>query len=230
MKLGIVIAAYNEGATIGEVLAKLPHTISGVSQIIPIVVNDGSGDNTAEVVSEFPRVHLLNHVINRGQGAALRTGFEYAIRQGYDLVVTFDADGQHSSKEITEIIKPIREGRADVVLGSRFLGKKAQNLPMSRRLVLKTGVIFTRVLSQIRVTDTHNGFRAFRLGALAKLNLYQDRMEHASEILDEISRQHLTYVEVPVTIHYTDYSKAKGQRSSAAFKMALKLLFYKLAR
>lgn len=228
MKVGIVIAAYNEEKSIEKVLRGLPSKLKGVSAIMPIVVSDGSTDGTLCITRSVPGVTALDHVINRGQGAALYTGFRYAMKKKCDIIVSFDADGQHSATEISDVIAPIVEDRADIVLGSRFLGKKPTNLSRSRRFTLKAGVLFTAVLSRIKVTDTHNGFRAFRSEALRLVRMNQDRMEHASEILDEISRLNLRYVEVPVTIAYTDYSKAKGQSSLGALKIAFKMLVHKL--
>lgn len=227
MKLAIVIAAYNEESSIKKVLEGLPKKLEGISQITPIVVNDGSKDGTVKVAS-LPGVKVLSHIINRGQGAALKTGFDYALQEGYDLVVTFDADGQHKPEEITDVIAPILANEVEVVLGSRFLNKKAVNISNMRKVILKSGVIFTHMLSRIKVTDTHNGFRAIHKDALNKMKLLQDKMEHASEILDQISLNKIPFKEVPVTIQYSEYSKQKGQKSGNALKIALKMVIHKV--
>jgi glycosyltransferase involved in cell wall biosynthesis len=170
---------------------------------------------------------VLEHLINRGQGAALKTGITYALRQGAEAVVTFDADGQHDPNEIAALLEPLEKNEVDIVLGSRFI-KSGSNVPPLRRMALKAGILFTRVMSRINVTDTHNGFRAMNRVAAEKIKIVQDRMAHASEILDEIVYHKLRYKEVPVTITYSYYSKEKGQKTSALFKIAFKILAHKL--
>jgi polyprenyl-phospho-N-acetylgalactosaminyl synthase len=208
----IVVAAYNEAAVIAEVVGELLFTYPRV-----VVVDDGSADGTAAVAREAGAI-VLHHSLNRGQGAALQTGFDYCLRHGARYAVTFDADGQHRMEEIALLLEPLRSGRADVALGSRFTGK-APDMPRSRRLVLRLGVLFTRVVSGARLSDTHNGLRALSRRALAQVRITQDRMAHASELIDQIVRSGLPYVEVPVTIRYTPYSRAKGQRLSGSVKI-----------
>lgn len=229
MKLAIIIAAYNEESSVEKVLNGLPKTLPGIDLITPVVVNDGSTDKTAKLAKSVSGTKVLTHIINRGQGAALKTGFDYALQEGYDLVVTFDADGQHNAEEIAEVISPILANEVEVVLGSRFLNKKAINISNMRKVILKSGVLFTHVLSQIKVTDTHNGFRAIHKNALQKMNLFQDKMEHASEILDQISLNKIPYKEVPVTIQYSEYSSKKGQKNGNALKIALKMVIHKIS-
>ena len=208
----IVVAAYNEAAVIAEVVGELLLTYPRV-----VVVDDGSADGTAAVARDAGAI-VLHHPLNRGQGAALQTGFDYCLRHGAKYAVTFDADGQHRMEEIALLLEPLRSGRADVALGSRFTGK-APDMPRSRRLVLRLGVLFTRVVSGARLSDTHNGLRALSRRALTQVRITQDRMAHASELIDQIVRSGLPYVEVPVTIRYTPYSRAKGQRLSGSVKI-----------
>jgi glycosyltransferase involved in cell wall biosynthesis len=217
----MVIAAYNEGARLRQTLARVCALGFNV-----VVVDDGSRDNTREVALEHD-VWVLQHSINRGQGAALQTGIDFALKQGADILVTFDADGQHCTDEVAALIEPVRSGRADVALGSRFLGRTI-GLRFSRWLVLKLGVLFTRVVSGIRVSDTHNGFRALSRRAAERIRISQDRMAHASEILDRIRQENLTFCEVPVTIRYTAETMRKGQSSWNALKIASQLLLGRL--
>ncbi len=221
MKTWIVIAAYNEGKVIG-------HVVAAVCALYPnvVVVDDASSDNTVQEARTAGAV-VLKHIINRGQGAALKTGIMYALRQGAEAIVTFDADGQHDPREIASMLEPIEKGSADIILGSRFL-KDGSNVPPLRRLALHAGIVFTRVMSRIDVTDTHNGFRAMNRFAAEKIRIAQDRMAHASEILDEIVRHKLRYQEVPVTITYSYYSRGKGQRTSSMFRIAFKIFMHKL--
>lgn len=221
--LYVVIAAFNEATAIESV-------IRGLASHIPaervIVVDDASTDDTA-MVSRETGARVLRHPINRGQGAALATGITAALRLGAAIIVTFDADGQHDPADLPDMIEPIRSGRADIVLGTRFDPSKPSDVPGVRRFLLKLGVWFTRVISQVRVTDMHNGFRAMSAEAARRIRIRQDRMEHASEILDEIRRHNLRYVERPTHIRYTDYSMHKGQKNREALRLAVRILFYK---
>jgi glycosyltransferase involved in cell wall biosynthesis len=219
----VVLPAYNEGKRLGATLAGLCPDWPNV-----VVVDDGSRDDTAAVAERYP-VWQLRHAVNRGQGAALQTGLDFALGRGAEVVVTFDSDGQHDAAEIERLVEPVRSGKADVALGSRFLGGTV-GMPWPRRVVLLLGVWFTRGFSRIRVTDTHNGFRAFSRAAAASLRLTHDRMAHASEILDRIRELRLRFVEVPVTVRYFDETLAKGQSSWNAFRIVGELLLGRLIR
>jgi len=217
-----VIPAYNEAACVGEVVRQVRSRFPNV-----VVVDDGSADATAEV-SRVAGAVVVRHMVNRGQGAALKTGIECALARGAEVVVTFDSDGQHQLEDVDALLAPVLAGECDVALGSRFL-HGGSRVPFMRKLTLKLGVLFTRVVSRIRVTDTHNGLRALSREAARKIEIRQDRMAHASEILDEISRLKLRYREVPTRIIYTAYSRGKGQRSSAAFRVVWDFLIGKSA-
>ncbi|MFH1142339.1 MAG: glycosyltransferase family 2 protein [Candidatus Uhrbacteria bacterium] len=218
----IVIPAYNEEQKISEVVRDAFAFVSNV-----VVIDDGSQDKTYDT-ARSTGAWVLHHRINRGQGAALATGIEFALRQGADVIVTFDSDGQMSATDIPKMIEPIESGQAEVVLGSRFVNETAHNMPKLRRLVVKGGLLFTRVLSRIDVTDTHNGFRAFSRKAAEQIQIREDKMTHASEILDQISKKKIKFVECPVTITYTDYSKANGQSNLNAIKIAVRMILSKL--
>lgn len=225
-RLAIVIAAYNEASQLGSVLEKLPIELLGIEKIVTVVVDDGSKDTTAAIAADKGAI-VLRHSINRGQGAALQTGLDYAQRNGFTYAVTFDADGQHDAGEIKDLLQPVLQNEVDIALGSRFLSKRAENISTTRTATLKAGVLFTRLISRIAVTDTHNGFRAFGPVALQKIQIKQDKMEHASEILEQIGFYGLRYKEVPVTIRYSEYSVTKGQKSSNAFRIAANMIAYK---
>ena len=221
MNTWVIIPAYNEEGKISEV-------VRGVFEYVPnvVVIDDGSQDQTFDMARKSG-AWVLRHRINRGQGAALATGIEFALRQGAEVIVTFDSDGQHAAEEISKMTEPIVTGQADVVLGSRFLEKKS-DIPKLREMILRAGILFTRILSRIKVTDTHNGFRALSRKAAEQLQIHEDKMAHASEILDQISKKKIKFVEVPVTIHYTDYSKANGQSNFNAVKIAARMILSKL--
>lgn len=219
----IVIAAYNEERAIGEVVRQLVVHYPRV-----VVVDDGSRDGTAAAALRAGAT-ILRHVINRGQGAALQTGLRYAVQEGARFVVTFDADGQHDPADLPALLTPIARGEVDVCLGSRFLEHR-KSVPLGRRLLLTLAVVFTRVVSGMRLTDAHNGLRALSAEAASKIDLKLDRMAHASEILDQIRSLRLRYREVPVHIRYTEYSLSKGQRGGDAFRVALDYLIGRVLR
>lgn len=212
----IVVAAYNEGSRLTNTLKSL------ATQGSTVVVDDGSRDNTFEVACGFP-VWVLQHPINCGQGAALQTGIDFALSRGAEAIVTFDADGQHDPADLPRMLEPVLSGQADVTLGSRFLGA-TQNMPRSRRLLLKLAILFTRLTNGLTLTDTHNGFRVFSRKAAQQIRIRQPRMAHASEILDQIAKHELRYVEVPVTVRYHASTLAKGQSSWDAFRITGHLL------
>lgn len=210
----VVIPAYNESGALADVVSQVRAAYPNV-----VVVDDGSSDDTftaARACATF----ALRHVVNRGQGAALQTGIEFALRRGAEYVVTFDADGQHRVEDIAALVSPIQMGSCDIALGSRFLGK-AEDMSARRRLLLKGAILFTRVVNRLNLTDTHNGLRAFSRRAAERIDITLDRMAHASELMDLIRESGLPYREVPVTIRYTDYSKAKGQSAFGAIKIVL---------
>lgn len=203
----VIIPAYNESQTIGAVLEQLsafPYSV--------VVVDDGSQDDTWQIVRNYP-VHILRHITNLGQGAALRTGMEYALRfPEVECLVTFDADGQHSVENIAALANAILNQKLDAALGSRFCeGGTALNIRPLRRYSLRAGLWFTKLGTGLNITDTHNGMRAFSPAAARQLQLTQNRMAHASEILNKIAKLRFQYCEVPVDVVYTSYSIAKGQ-------------------
>jgi glycosyltransferase involved in cell wall biosynthesis len=217
-KIYIVIPAYNEEKTIPSVLKDLKD--HGYDDII--VIDDGSNDNTSSIARENG-ARTASHPINLGQGSALQTGIQYALSLGADAIVTFDADGQHIASDITKLLKPLKDGKAEAVLGSRFLDNKS-NTPWTKRIILKGGIILLFLMYGIKLTDTHNGFRAFSRSAAEKLKLESSGMEHASEIIEKIKMEKIPFIEIPVTIRYTEYSMEKGQRASNSFRILLKML------
>jgi len=221
--LYIVIAAFNEGKAIGgvvgELLARYPNVI---------VTDDGSRDDTCDRAHEAGAT-VLRHVVNRGQGAALQTGIAYALKRGARFIVTFDADGQHRPEDIPALVLPIARGEVEFCLGSRFL-EHGDKVPFGRRMLLLAAIVFTRITSGMRLSDAHNGFRALSRKAAERVELHLDRMAHASEIIDQLRASELPYREVPVFIRYTAYSLAKGQRGSAAFRVAFDYLIGRLLR
>ena len=222
-QLWVSCAAYNEAAMIGRVVSELRR-----AGYRTVVVDDGSADATGPIAAAAG-AHVVTHPLNLGQGAALQTGMGYALSRGAEVLVTFDADGQHRVADIRRLVEALARERADFALGSRFLGE-AQDLPPLRRLILRAATVFTRLTTGLRLTDSHNGLRALTRQGAAAIRLRQNRMAHASEILAEIARSRLPYVEVPVSIEYTAYSLAKGQRLSDSVLILLDLLAQGLTR
>jgi glycosyltransferase involved in cell wall biosynthesis len=222
-KVWVVCAAYNEATMIGGVVSELSRAGHQV-----VVVDDGSIDETRHVAAAA-NASVVAHAINLGQGAALQTGIDFALSHGADVLVTFDADGQHRVSDIPRLVDALRRERADFALGSRFLGQ-TYNLPTVRRWVLWAATVFTRLTTGLRLTDSHNGLRAMTRRGAAAIHLRQNRMAHASEILVEIAESGLRYVEVPVTIEYTAYSLAKGQPIGDSVTILLDLFARELYR
>lgn len=223
MRIVAVIPAYNEGTRVAAAIADAKQFVDHV-----VVVDDCSSDETS-VVAKSAGAIVLRHIINRGQGAALQTGTDYAVKTLVaDVVVHFDADGQMRGDEIPMMVAPIAAGEADVVLGSRFLGKHALNMPIMRKIMIKLGTLFTIALSGIRVTDTHNGFRALSRKAATEMRISLDRMAHASEILDLVKTKRLKYVERPVTISYSAETLQKGQSTVKAMMTAKDIIKKKI--
>ncbi len=220
----IVVPAFNEGEQIEASIKDLKN--NGYMNII--VVDDGSKDNTFNLALN-KGISVLRHIVNRGQGAALRTGIEKALEEGAEMIVTFDSDGQHNAEDIIKLIEPIDKKEVDVSLGSRFLDDKS-NVPFMRKLFLKGGSLLFRIMYNAKLTDSHNGLRAFSNNAARKINFTQEGMEHASEIVELMVKRKLKYKEVPVKIQYTEYSLEHGQKTSNAFRIFLKMVINKILK
>jgi glycosyltransferase involved in cell wall biosynthesis len=213
----VVVPAYNEARVIGDVVRGLLASFPNV-----VVVNDGSSDATAAVVKALPAT-VVTHLINLGQGAALQTGITHALERGASYVVTFDADGQHRVEDAVAAVRVLSEGGCDVVCGSRFLGTSS-NIPPVRKVVLKAAVALANATTGARMTDAHNGLRALSRKAASCLDLSQSGMAHASEIISQLRAHKMVIREVPVQIHYTEYSLAKGQSSLNSINILFDLL------
>ncbi len=205
-EVAIVIPLYNEEKIVKDVLTELREKYP---EYRIIVVDDCSSDNSYKEAC-LEGIYLLKHMVNLGQGATLQTGIEYARELGCKYAVTFDSDGQHNPDDIESFIKVLKEGEADIVLGSRFLGS-TENMPTSKRYLLKASRFFTWITTGIWLTDSHNGFRAINIEKFPNFEITQNRMAHASEIIGIIKNLNMRYKEIPCHIRYTDYSLNKGQ-------------------
>ena len=219
----IVVAAFNEATVIGPIVSDLLRPGYHV-----VVVDDGSDDATGQIALSVGAT-VVTHPVNLGQGAALQTGIRFALQQDASYVVTFDADGQHRPSDIARLVDALVDHHAAYALGSRFLGS-SRGMPLRRRLMLQAAIWLTRVVTGLRLSDTHNGLRAMTREGASRISLRQNRMAHASELLEQIAASGLPHIEVPVTIDYTRYSLAKGQRLSDSLTILFDLSAQKLHR
>lgn len=220
----IVIPAYNEESKIGGVISDLIKNNYGNI----IVIDDGSTDNTCNM-AKSRKVDVYRHPINRGLGGALGTGIKAALMKNADIIVTFDADGQHAASDVKNLVKPIIEKKADVVIGSRLL-KPDGRMPIIRKIGNWAMNFITFIMFGIWTTDSQSGLRAFSRKAAKAINTKGNRMEVSSEMISEIGRHKLRFKEVPIKTIYTDYSLKKGQTNLNAFKILLKLIIRKMMR
>jgi len=228
-KVLFLVRVYNEAKVLKNTLDLLLK--SWYKNIL--VVNDWSIDNSKTILETYgDKIILLNHLKNRWGGAALETGFEY-IRRFWktDYVCTFDADWQHRIEDLWKFVKILDNNRKiDVVLWSRFISKTNTNISFVRKVVLKLGIVFTFFVSNIKLTDSHNWYRVFRTKIIDDIKLTIDDMTYASEMMDIISSKWIKFMEVPVDILYTDYSRGKWQKSSNAINIAIKFIWNKFFR
>lgn len=225
MKIFIIIPAYNEEKRIAQVLKEL--------SVLPyevVVVNDCSSDNTADIVRNF-QVTLLNHKINRGQGAALQTGNQYALSHGADIIVHFDGDGQFLVSEIADFIAQIQNGY-DIVLGSRFLGKKSDVPKIKNNIIFPIARLVNLFLG-IKLTDPQNGFRAFSKKAAQFVQIENDGAAHCSEISAKAFKNKLKVKEIPIFVQYHRFGQSfltSRGRGQSGLQIIIDLLFNKITK
>ncbi len=212
-----IVPAYNEEKHIGSVVRDLFCHVDNV-----VVIDDCSTDSTSSIAKEAGAT-VISHEINRGQGASLETGHQYARNIGADYVLHFDGDGQFDVKDILPALEKMKQENIDVILGSRFLGKES-NIPFLKKYILfSIGRIINKIFAKIKITDVHNGFRIINKNALNKIVIIHDGMAHATEILAQIKTHNLNYVEYPVKVEYREY----GQGIGGGVKIVKDLFFSK---
>lgn len=210
---------YNEATAVGKVVSELlphfPHIVC---------VDDGSSDASIEV-ARAAGATVVQHPINLGQGASLQTGFEFALTDPFMTeVLTFDADGQHQVDDAVAMVEKLRNDELDVVVGSRFLDDRT-SLSTPKRIVLRTAAFYTRITTGMALTDAHNGLRVLNRDLVGKIKIRQNRMAHASELIDQIGGNKAKWSEHPTHIVYTDYSRSKGQSLLNSVNILVELLF-----
>lgn len=229
-RVGIVFPAFNEGSVIQDVLANVPETIvinKVTYSLVPIVVDDGSRDQTAQKARSNKRTVVISHLINSGPGAATRTGLHYARQQGFEFCVTADADGQHSPTDIRKVLHAVIAGPADIVIGSRLVD--TTGMPWYKIFGNKGLNVMTRILLGVRSSDTQSGLRAFNRKALEQLDYRENWYAFCSEMLWRAHRAGLQVSEVSVQAIYTEYSKGKGQSNWNGFNIVKQLIKHRVA-
>jgi UDP-N-acetylglucosamine---dolichyl-phosphate N-acetylglucosaminyltransferase len=202
----IVVPVYNEARVIEEVVREIQQ--AGYRNII--VVDDGSSDATYAEANSVLDVLVLKHKINRGKGAAIKTGICAAEQCGAEIVVTIDGDGQHDPADIKRLVNPIIESGYDVSLGTRMLN--SSGMPFVKIIANKVGNYCTLLLYGILVTDSQSGFRAYSKYAAKIIDTKADKYEYDSKVIREINHNRLRFIEVPIQVRYTEYSMAKKQK------------------
>ncbi len=224
----VVIPAYNEREALAQTLAELePYGYSIV------VVDDGSAIPEIEYIRTpvSSPIWYLRHITNLGAGAAVQTGTEFALFKGASVIVHFDADGQHIASQIERLIEPIRQGTCDVVMGSRFIDTYDRKLvPLKKRILLRAGIVVSWLFTGMWLTDTHNGFRALSRNAAKHIKLVENGYAHCTEILGQIRKSKVRYMEMPTTVRYTSHSVAKGQSMFNSVNIFIDLMVQKILR
>jgi len=216
----VVVPAFNEEKTVGPILEE----IASLNYKI-IFVDDGSKDITYEIAKNFKtkypnNIFIYQHIINRGLGAALKTGMSGAIKHGAKHVVTFDADGQHAIEDIAKVCKPLKDGDADVVIGSRPF----EDMPLSKNFVNSVMNLMTYVFYKTKVKDSQSGLRAFKAELIPKLQVLSRGYGVSSEFIREIKRNHLKLDEVPIKTIYTPETQVKGTNTIVGLKILFKMI------
>lgn len=218
-KFYILIPAYNEETVICDVIKEV--RTAGYENIV--VVDDGSSDNTQLAAQKESGVIALRHSINRGKGAAVKTGIEAAKMLEADVVVTIDGDGQHNPADIAKMLELIEQGN-DVVLGSRL--KNPKGMPVWKIAANHFGNFCTWAIYGLWVTDSQSGFRAYSRKAIELIDTKTDRYEYDSEVIREIHRNKLQFTETPIEVRYTEYSMNKVHKMNLqnGFKTLVKMM------
>lgn len=228
-RIVVIIPAYNEQSVVGmvvkNVIARLKELeIQGLQSEV-IVIDDGSTDLTSMEAQQAGAL-VVRHAINCGVGAATGTGLKAALIRNADLAITLDADGQHNPNNIDQLMTPILEDTADIVIGSRLINPTG--MPLDRRIINWGANLITRLLFGVWTSDSQSGFRAFNRKSLELIKIRTNRWESSSEILGEAARLKLRLAEAPIEAIYTDYSRRKGQKNSNGFAVLFKLIIRKI--
>lgn len=216
----VILPAYNEATRIQPVIEAIAE--KGYNMVI---VNDGSSDNTLEVIKQskrkFPnQIHIFSLIINRGVGVATQTGFDAVLRFNPKYIVSMDSDGQHSAEDLDNVIKPLVSGEAQAVIGVRPL----KDMPFTRNFANSIMNLLTRIFYNVNVSDSQTGFRALTIEALNTIEINARGYLISSEFIREINDNNIPFAEVPIQTIYTPETQAKGTNVKEAFKIFIQML------
>lgn len=220
----VIVPAYNEATVIRETVGGLLEKNYSV-----VVVDDSSSDDTKRALSGLS-VFYIRHLANLGQGAALRTGIEYALQAGAQYLVTFDADGQHDPVDIDRMLNLLQERKGGIVFGSRFIDGSSSNIPLPRRIILRFARFINYLVSGILLTDANNGLRIMTREAAIRMQITENRSTHSAQIQNLVKINDIVYSECPVNIYYSAYSKQKGIKNISSVRILYELIMFKLFR
>ena len=216
----VILPAYNEATRIQPVIEEIAE--KGYRMVI---VNDGSSDNTLEVIKEsqkkYPKsIYIYSHIINRGVGVAMQTGFDAVLRYNPKYIVNMDSDGQHSADDLDNVLKPLVTGEAEAVIGVRPL----EDMPFSRNFANSVMNLLTRIFYNVSVSDSQTGFRAITSDALKKININARGYLISSEFIREVNDNNIPFAEVPIKTIYTPETQAKGTNVKEAIKILIQMI------
>jgi len=217
----VVIPVYNEERVVGDVVRSVRRHFANV-----VCVDDGSRDRSGEA-SRAAGAKLVTHAVNLGAGAATQTGIDYALLDAAaQYFVTIDADGQHDASDAVRLLDRLRSDELDIVIGSRFLGD-ARDMSRAKATLLRAAASFSAKTTGVKLTDPHVGLRAFNRRFAENLKLTMPDFSHASELVQRIRQGGYRYAECPITVTYSDYSKAKGQPMINAVNIGFDYLMHR---
>lgn len=222
MKIACVIPAFNEEKSISQTIEQVKDLVDLI-----VVIDDKSSDNTKKILNSINEQKLkkIYHPINLGQGAALQTGNEYCLKNGFDVIIHFDADGQFLASDINKMIKPIINEGYDLVIGSRFLGIESNIPSFKKNIIMPMAKIFNILFFGIKTSDPQNGFRAMSKETALRIKIENDRMAHCTEILAKAFKYKLKIKEVPIKVIYHEF----GQKFSGGLKIIKDLILKKIS-
>ncbi|MGN0177574.1 MAG: glycosyltransferase family 2 protein [Methanobrevibacter sp.] len=216
----VILPAYNESTRIQPVIEKIAE--KGYNMVI---VNDGSSDNTLKVIKDSQRkypnqIFIYSHMINRGVGVAMQTGFEAVLKYNPKYIVNMDSDGQHDVDDLENVLEPLIEGRAQAVIGVRPL----KDMPLTRNIANAIMNLLTRIFYRVNVSDSQTGFRAITIDALRKIEINSRGYLISSEFIREVNDNKIPFEEVEIKTIYTPETQAKGTNTSAALKILFQMI------
>lgn len=219
-KTYVILPAYNEATRIQPVIEEIAR--KGYNMVI---VNDGSSDNTLDVIKESQRkypnnIYIYSHIINRGVGVAMQTGFDAVLRYNPKYIINMDSDGQHSAEDLDNVLEPLVSGRAQAVIGVRPL----KDMPLSRNFANAVMNFLTKIFYKVDVSDSQTGFRGITIDALRKININARGYLISSEFIREVNDNNIPFEEVPIQTIYTPETQAKGTNVVEAFKIFVQMI------